>query len=45
MMLASREEKFNNADCKLVGSSVDGLYSHIAWLHTIKEKTEYKGIE
>jgi peroxiredoxin 2/4 len=24
---------------------VDGLYSHIAWLRTIKEKIEYKGMK
>ena len=30
---------------KLVGLSVDGLYSHIAWLRTIKEKIEYKGMK
>jgi len=37
------EEKFAKANCKLVGLSVDGLYSHIAWLRTIKEKIQYKG--
>jgi len=45
MAFASQEEKFNNANCKLVGLSVDGLYSHIAWLRTLKEKIEYNGIE
>jgi len=25
--------------------SVDGLYSHIAWLRTIKEKIEYRGMK
>jgi peroxiredoxin (alkyl hydroperoxide reductase subunit C) len=40
---ASMEEQFAKANCKLVGLSVDGLYSHIAWLRTIKEKIEYKG--
>jgi peroxiredoxin 2/4 len=45
MTFASMEEKFNNANCKLVGLSVDGLYSHIAWLRTIKEKIEYKGMK
>jgi len=38
---ASMEEKFNQANCKLVGLSIDGLYSHIAWLRTIKEKIEF----
>jgi peroxiredoxin (alkyl hydroperoxide reductase subunit C) len=40
---ATMEEKFAKANTKLVGLSVDGLYSHIAWLRTIKEKIEYKG--
>jgi peroxiredoxin (alkyl hydroperoxide reductase subunit C) len=40
---ASMEEQFAKANCKLVGLSVDGLYSHIAWLRTIKDKIEYKG--
>ncbi|MBN1791510.1 MAG: peroxiredoxin [Bacteroidales bacterium] len=42
---ASLESKFEEANCKLVGLSVDGLYSHIAWLRTIKEKIEYKGMK
>ena len=45
MSFASMESKFNEANCKLVGLSVDGLYSHIAWLRTIKEKIEYKGMK
>ncbi len=45
MTFASLEKKFNEANCKLVGLSVDGLYSHIAWLRTIKEKIEYKGMK
>jgi len=42
---ASMEDKFAQANCKLVGLSVDGLYSHIAWLRTIKEKIEFKGMK
>lgn len=42
---ASLESKFAEANCKLVGLSIDGLYSHIAWLRTIKEKIEYKGMK
>ena len=42
---ASLESKFAEANCKLVGLSVDGLYSHIAWLRTIKEKIDYKGMK
>lgn len=45
MTFASMEEQFAKANCKLVGLSVDGLYSHIAWLRNIKEKIEYKGMK
>jgi peroxiredoxin 2/4 len=45
MTFASMEQKFAQANCRLVGLSVDGLYSHIAWLRTIKEKIEYKGMK
>ncbi|MDZ7739276.1 MAG: peroxiredoxin [Bacteroidales bacterium] len=45
MTFASMEEQFEEADCKLIGLSVDGLFSHIAWLRTIKEKIEYKGMK
>lgn len=45
MTFASMEEKFLRANCKLVGLSIDGLYSHIAWLRTIKEKIEFKGMK
>jgi peroxiredoxin 2/4 len=45
MTFASLEDKFAQANCKLVGLSVDGLYSHIAWLRTIKDKIEYKGMK
>ena len=45
MTFATLEQKFADANCKLVGLSVDGLYSHIAWLRTIKEKIEYKGMK
>jgi peroxiredoxin (alkyl hydroperoxide reductase subunit C) len=45
MTFASREAEFAKLNCKLVGLSVDGLYSHIAWLRTIKEKIEYRGMK
>ncbi len=45
MTFAHMEEDFEKANCKLVGLSIDGLYSHIAWLRTIKEKIEYKGMK
>jgi peroxiredoxin (alkyl hydroperoxide reductase subunit C) len=45
MTFAHMESQFAQANCKLVGLSVDGLYSHIAWLRTIKEKIQYKGMK
>jgi peroxiredoxin (alkyl hydroperoxide reductase subunit C) len=45
MTFATMEEQFARLNCKLVGLSVDGLYSHIAWLRTIKEKVDYKGMK
>ncbi len=45
MTFARMEDKFNQANCKLVGLSVDGLYSHIAWLRTIKDKIQYKDMK
>jgi len=40
MTFASMEDRFNELN---VGLSVDGLYSHIAWLRTIREKIEFNG--
>ncbi|MBN2399604.1 MAG: peroxiredoxin [Candidatus Aminicenantes bacterium] len=45
MTFAQMENQFAELNCKLVGLSIDGLYSHIAWLRTIKEKIEYKGMK
>lgn len=45
MTFAHMQKQFEEANCQLVGLSVDGLYSHIAWLRTIKEKIEYKGMK
>ncbi len=45
MTFAKRESEFNALNCQLVGLSVDGLYSHIAWLRTIKDKIEFKGMK
>lgn len=44
MTFASMDEEFKALNCELVGLSVDGLFSHIAWLRTIKEKISYKGM-
>ncbi|WP_019671513.1 peroxiredoxin [Eudoraea adriatica] len=45
MTFAKLEGKFGKANCKLVGLSIDGLYSHIAWLRTIKEKIEFRDMK
>ncbi len=45
MTFATLEPEFEKLNCKLVGLSVDGLYSHIAWLRTIKEKIEFRGMK
>jgi peroxiredoxin (alkyl hydroperoxide reductase subunit C) len=43
MTFAKMEPEFTKLNTQLVGLSVDGLYSHIAWLRTIKEKIEFRG--
>ena len=45
MTFASMEKEFDELNCKLIGLSIDSHYSHIAWLRTIKEKIEYKGMK
>lgn len=45
MTFATMEDEFTSLNCQLVGLSIDGLYSHIAWLRTIMEKIEYKGMK
>jgi peroxiredoxin (alkyl hydroperoxide reductase subunit C) len=42
---ASMEKEFKALNCQLIGLSIDGTYSHIAWLRTIKEKIVYKGMK
>jgi peroxiredoxin (alkyl hydroperoxide reductase subunit C) len=43
MTFAKMEPEFTKLKTQLVGLSVDGLYSHIAWLRTIKDKIEFRG--
>tara|TARA_R110002126_G_scaffold264475_1_gene407523 strand:+ start:24825 stop:25544 length:720 start_codon:yes stop_codon:yes gene_type:complete len=45
MTFAHLEEKFAKANCSLIGLSIDGLYSHIAWLRNIKDKIKFNGME
>jgi peroxiredoxin (alkyl hydroperoxide reductase subunit C) len=44
MAFASLMPQFDALNCKLLGLSIDSNYSHIAWLRTIKEKIQYKGM-
>lgn len=45
MTFSSMQPEFEKLNCKLLGLSIDSTYSHIAWLRTIKEKIEYKGLK
>jgi len=45
MTFASMQPEFERLNCKLLGLSIDSTYSHIAWLRTIREKIEYKGMK
>jgi peroxiredoxin 2/4 len=42
MTFAHMENEFKKLNTELIGLSVDGLYSHIAWLRTIKDKIEFR---
>ena len=44
MTFASMQDEFERLNTALVGLSVDGLYSHIAWLRTIKERITFRGM-
>lgn len=45
MTFAKLEPEFARLNTQLVGLSVDGLYSHIAWLRTIREKIEFRDMK
>ncbi|HEY5842800.1 MAG TPA: peroxiredoxin [Mycobacterium sp.] len=45
MTFASMQQEFADYNTALVGLSVDGLYSHIAWLRTIKDKITFRGMK
>jgi peroxiredoxin 2/4 len=44
MTFASLQDEFKAYNTELVGLSVDGLFSHIAWLRTIKDKITFRGM-
>ena len=45
MTFAHMEAEFKALNTELLGLSIDSTYSHIAWLRTIKEKIQYKGMK
>jgi peroxiredoxin (alkyl hydroperoxide reductase subunit C) len=44
MTFGSMADEFAELNCELIGLSIDGTYSHIAWLRRIRE-IEYKGMK
>lgn len=45
MTFASMQQEFAAYHTELVGLSVDGLYSHIAWLRTIRDKISFRDMK
>jgi peroxiredoxin (alkyl hydroperoxide reductase subunit C) len=45
MTFATMQEDFKKLNTELIGLSIDSIYAHIAWLRTIKEKIEFKGMK
>lgn len=45
MTFAAMQSEFQKRNCELLGLSIDSIYAHIAWLRTIKEKIQYKGLK
>ncbi|MCJ0978907.1 peroxiredoxin [Rhodococcus sp. ARC_M12] len=41
---AAMSDELRQYNTELVGLSIDGLYSHIAWLRTIKDKISFNGM-
>jgi peroxiredoxin (alkyl hydroperoxide reductase subunit C) len=42
LAFAEKQEEFDKRGVKLIGLSIDSVYSHIAWLRAIEEKFEVK---
>lgn len=45
MTFGRMQGEFDALNCQLVGLSIDGLFSHIAWLNTIRKNIEWKGMK
>ena len=45
LTFGARTAEFRALNCELIGLSVDSRNSHIAWLRTIREKIEYRGMK
>ena len=45
MTFANMQADFKKLNTELIGLSIDSLYAHIAWLRTIKEKIEFRGMK
>lgn len=45
MTFGRMAEEFEALNCQLIGLSIDGIHSHIAWLRTIREKIDFRGMK
>ena len=45
MTFATIADELKALNCELIGLSIDSTFSHIAWLRTIQERIEYKGMK
>lgn len=45
MTFAAMQTEFRALNCELLGLSIDSTFSHIAWLRTIQEKVEFRGLK
>ncbi len=45
LAFAAMAEEFQELNAELLGLSIDSTFSHIAWLRTIMEKIDYKGMK
>lgn len=45
MTFGKMQEEFDHLNCQLIGLSIDGVSSHMAWLRAIKERIEWNRME